>query len=105
MSRREKLEQMLERQPDDAFLHYGLAMELVKEGQIEAALQRFDRTLTIDAGYVAAYFHKANTLIGAGRLEEARTTLRTGIDTAGQRQDSHARDEMQGLLDSLAGVS
>ena len=101
MSRREKLEQMLERQPDDPFLHYGLAMELIKGGEIEAALERFDRTLSIDAGYVAAYFHKANTLVGEGRIEDARGTLHMGIEAARQKQDTHAEGEMQGLLDSL----
>ncbi len=101
MSRREKLEQMLERQPDDPFLYYGLAMELIKEGEIEAALERFDRTLSIDAGYVAAYFHKANTLVGEGRIEDARATLHMGIEAARQKQDTHAEGELQGLLDSL----
>ena len=101
MSRREKLEQMLEGQPDDPFLHYGLAMEFIKEGDVAAALERFDRTLRIDSGYVAAYFHKANTLVGAERIEDARTTLVAGIEAARQKRDSHAQDEMQGLFDSL----
>ena len=102
MSRREKLEQMLERQTDDPFLHYGLAMELIKEDEIEAALERFDRTLGIDAGYLAAYFHKGNTLVGAGRIEDARSALHAGIEAARRKQDTHAEGEMQGLLDSLA---
>ena len=102
MSRREKLEQMLERQPDDPFLHYGLAMELIKEGEIEAALECFDRTLHLDAGYVAAYFHKGNSLAAQGRIEDARTTLQAGISAARQKLDTHAEGEMQGLLDSLA---
>ncbi len=102
MSRREKLEQMLERQPDDPFLHYGLAMEHVKEGDVGAALDRFDRTLSMDADYVAAYFHKGNTLVGAGRIDEAKATLRAGIEAARRKNDTHAEGEMQGLLDSLA---
>lgn len=102
MSRREKLEQMLEKQPGDAFLHYGLAMELITEGRTDEALERFDRTLGIDPGYVAAYFHKANTLVGEGRIAEARAALHVGIETARRIQDTHAQGEMQGLLDSLA---
>jgi len=102
MSRREKLEQMLERQPEDPFLHYGLAMELVKGGDVAGALARFDRTLEIDRDYVAAYYHKANALIGQNRTAEARTTLLAGMQAAQRKQDSHAQAEMQGLLDSIA---
>lgn len=102
MNRREKLEQMLARQPEDPFLHYGLAMEFIKEGDVAAALARFDRTLNIDADYVAAYFHKGNALAGAGRIDEARETLRAGMEAARRKNDTHAEGEMQGLLDSLA---
>jgi thioredoxin-like negative regulator of GroEL len=101
MNRREKIEQMLEGQPNDPFLHYGLAMEHVKEGDIGAALERFDRTLSMDADCVAAYFHKANTLVGVGRIEEASAILRAGIEAARRKKDSNAEGEMQGLLDSL----
>ena len=101
ISRRVKLEQMLEHQPDDPFLHYGLAMELVKEGEIEAALGRFDRTLGLDAGYLAAYFQKGSTLAAQGRTDDARTTLQAGILASNRKQDTHAASEMQSLLDSL----
>ena len=101
MSRREKLEQMLQRQPEDPFLHYGLAMELIKEGDIAGALARFNRTLEIDSNYIAAYFHKANALIGQNRSAEARITLLAGINAAQRKQDSHALSEMQELLDSI----
>jgi len=101
MSRRERLEQMLERQTDDPFLHYGLAMEWVKEGQLESALACFDRTLSIDAGYLAAYYHKATALAANERIEEARATLNVGIEAARRKQDAHAQEEMQALLDSF----
>lgn len=101
MNRREKLEQMVAREPGDPFLHYGLAMELMKEGQLDAALERLDRTLSLDAGYLAAYFHKGNALAGAERIEEARRVLQAGVEAARRKQESHAEAEMQGLLDSL----
>ena len=101
MSRREKLEKMLQGQPDDPFLHYAMAMEWVKEGKPDLALDRFDRVLALDAGYLGAYFQKANMLVGEGRTGEARETLQTGIAAARKKSDGHAADEMQGLLDSL----
>lgn len=101
MSRREKLEKMLHSQPDDPFLHYALAMEWLKEGATDAGLERFDRVLALDSGYLGAYFQKANALAGVERVDEARETLRAGIEAARRKGDGHAADEMQGLLDSL----
>lgn len=102
MSRREKLEQMLVKQPEDPFLHYGLAMELVKEGKVDAALEHFDQTLQLDTAYTAAYYHKANTLVAQGRTEEAKKTLGVGVEMARTNQDFHAAEEMQNLLDSIS---
>ncbi|MEK7710610.1 MAG: tetratricopeptide repeat protein [Planctomycetota bacterium] len=101
MTRREKLQELLVKQPDDAFLHYGLAIELVKEGEAEAALERFDRVLRLDAGYSAAHYQKANTCVALGRLEEARATLVTGIAAARAKGDAHAEEEMRSFLGSL----
>jgi tetratricopeptide (TPR) repeat protein len=101
MSRRAKLEQMLSKQPADPFLHYGLAMELAKEGQIAEALNQFEQTLKLDSGYIAVYFQQANLLAGQGRTDEAKTTLQSGIEIARQKNELHSADEMQSLLDSL----
>lgn len=101
MTRREKLEQMLEKSPQDTFLNFGLAMELAKEGMTEEALARFDRVIQIDPSYLTAYFQKGSTLINAGRVPDARNALSAGIVAARSRGDSHAESEMQAMLDTL----
>jgi tetratricopeptide (TPR) repeat protein len=89
---------MLAKEPDDVFLNFGLAMEWAKEGDIELALAQFDRVLILDANYTGAYFHKANTLIAAGRGDEARDVLTRGITVAKEQSNDHAAEEMAGLL-------
>lgn len=101
MTRRAKLEQMLEKSPQDTFLNFGLAMELAKEGQTEAALAQFDRVLQFDPSYLTAYFQKGSTLINAGRVPDARITLSAGIAAARTLGDSHTESEMQAMLDTL----
>jgi len=103
MCRREKLERMLIANPGDVFLLYGLAMELVKEGNHEEALARFDQLIAADPCYVAAYHHKANTLIARGRLSEAREVLETGKRQARSIGDEHAYREMTELQDGIIG--
>ena len=101
MSRREKLRKMLEENPDDVFLNFGLAMELAKEGATQAAIAQFNRVLELDGRYLAAHFQKGSTLIAAARIEEARAALSSGVDAARAAGDPHAESEMRALLDSL----
>ena len=101
MARRKKLEQMLEKTPQDTFLNFGLAMELAKEGMTEEALAQFDHVLQIDPSYLTAYFQKGSTLINAGRVPDARTALSAGIAAARSLGDSHTESEMQAMLDTL----
>src|SRR3990172_1764658 len=101
MARRKKLEQMLEKSPQDAFLNFGLAMELAKEGRTEEAVAQFDRVLQIDPSYLTAYFQKGSTLINAGRVPDARAALATGIAAARSFGDAHTESEMQTMLNTL----
>jgi len=96
-----KLEQMLEKSPQDTFLNFGLAMELAKQGQIEEAVTQFDRVLQIDPTYLTAYFQKGSTLINAGRVPDARIALSEGIAAARTLGDSHTESEMQAMLDTI----
>jgi predicted Zn-dependent protease len=102
MSRREKIEKLLEKEPDDVFLNFGLAMELVKENEPEDALARFDRVLQLDPRYHAAHFHKGSTLIALGRADEARRVLTQGVAAARASGNAHAEGEMTELLASVA---
>ncbi len=102
MSRREKLERMLEQEPEDVFLNFGLAMEFAKEGSVQKAIAQLDRVLELDAGYVAAYFHKGNALIGCERLEDARSVLTEGIAVAQNAKDAHTESELRELLGSIS---
>lgn len=100
MSRKERILKMLETQPADAFLNFGLAMELVKEGNPAGAIERFDLVIRHDQDYTAAYHHKANTLIAEGRRSEAADVLSKGIEAAMRIGNRHAEREMRELLET-----
>ena len=102
MSRRVKLEQMLEKSPQDVFLNFGLAVELAKEGRTDEALAQFDRVLRLDPSYLTAHFQKGSTLIAVGRVPDARAALTAGITAAQTSGDLHAASKMQVLLDTIA---
>jgi thioredoxin-like negative regulator of GroEL len=101
MSRREKIEAMLAEDPGDTFLRYSLAMELDKAGEHDASLAKFAELTRGDPPYVPAFFMAAQELARIGRIEEARTALRDGIESARVQGDSHAAGEMSEFLASL----
>jgi hypothetical protein len=76
MTRREKLEALLADDPGDVFLRYGLALELDKEGDHEASLDRLRELQLNDPPYVPAFFMAAQQLIRLARIEQARSALR-----------------------------
>jgi tetratricopeptide (TPR) repeat protein len=104
MSRRQKIEAMLADAPQDEFLRYALAMELDKEGDHEASLARLDELSRDEPPYVPAFFMAGQQLARLGRLAEARSRLRDGIEAARRAGDAHAAAEMSELLASLGAV-
>ena len=100
-NRLEMLNHFLEQNPGDAFARYGLAMEYAKLGQIETALQQFQKLLELHPDYTNGYFMAAQTLAKAERTTEARFMLEKGIESARRTQNRHALSEMQAMLDEL----
>jgi predicted Zn-dependent protease len=95
------LSQILKQNPTDAFARYGLAMALNAEGQPDRALAEFDRTIADHPDYVPAYQMAAQTLLKAGRSDDARERLTGGLAAAARTGNTHATSEMQAMLDDL----
>ena len=100
-SRRQKIEAMLQDEPQDTFLRYGLAMELQKEGEYEASLQGFRDLMRDRPPHVPAFFMAAKLLAQLGRVEEACAALREGIEHSRALGDHHAENEMSEFLMAL----
>jgi len=96
--RLETLRQLLAQDPANTFARYGLAMEHVRSGDLEGAVEEFEAVLTTDPNYSAAYYHGGQALEKQGKLEEARDLYRRGIAAT---RDPHALSELQAALDIL----
>jgi thioredoxin-like negative regulator of GroEL len=100
--RRLKLEQSLAADPSDTFLRYGLALQCLREGDVEEGRTRL---LALIADHpddqVAAYQQLGQSYLDAGETARAVETLRAGIAKALARGDNHAAAEMEGLLGSI----
>ena len=100
-SRREKIEALLADDPNDAFLRYSLAMELDKEGQLDASAALFRGLMADSPPQVAAFFMLAQQLARQNQALEACGVLRAGIEQAEIQGDSHAAGEMREFLAGL----
>lgn len=97
----EQLTKLLEAEPNDPFLLYGVAQEHLKAGDFDQAVAWFDRTIAADPAHAYAYFHKARALEAADRTEAAVETLREGVRVARAKMDQKAISELSGYLDEL----
>ncbi|MFO0904103.1 MAG: tetratricopeptide repeat protein [Pirellulales bacterium] len=100
-TRRERLEAMLVDDPRDAFLRYGLAVELAGEGDDQRALTLFQELMSEQPPYVAAFARAAQLLEKHHQIADARTVLRAGIEAARRQGDTHAAGEMSEFLVAL----
>jgi len=100
-TRRQQIEAMLADDPQDRFLRYSLAMECQKEGEHQRSIELLRALMADEPPYVVAFFMAAKQLAGLGRLAEARSALRDGIEQARRQGDSHAASEMSEYLTTL----
>ena len=100
-TRRQKLEEFLAQNPNDAFSRYGIALECVREGDLAAAESHFRTLIQTNPDYVPGYQMYAQTLAQHQRSEDAKAILAQGIQAAIRQGNQHARSEMEGLLDTL----
>lgn len=100
-SRKQQIQEMLEADPGDSFLRYGLAMEYSKAGDDAAAADTFQKLLADSPDYIPAYFQCGQVLVRLGQLDGARDVLQKGIAAALKAGEQHTAEEMQGLLFSL----
>jgi tetratricopeptide (TPR) repeat protein len=101
MNRLEILQTMVEQNPKDSFSRYGLAMEYANTGSLEKAVGEYEALLSFNPDYAAAYYHGGQTLEKLGRLDDARSLYRRGLEATRRTGDAHTNSEIQAALDIL----
>ncbi len=104
-SRVDFLRETLQSDPANAFIRYGLALELSQYGEPDEAWQHFEYLLNRHPEYSATYYQAGAFLMNQGRLEEAQKIFSKGIEVTGRQGNLHAQSELQAALDKLIKVS
>lgn len=102
--RRLMLERSLAEDPGDPFLRYGLAMQCLREGDLEEGRTRLKALIADHPAdqEVAAYQQLGQSYMDEGEVDEARRWFHEGIERARSRGDQKAANEMAGFLTLLS---
>ncbi|HWE03113.1 MAG TPA: hypothetical protein VG326_11950 [Tepidisphaeraceae bacterium] len=100
--RMRQLQLLLEKEPADTFLLYGLALEYKKADDPVHAIEYLDRVIGLDSGYCYAYHQKGLIYESRDNLPAARSAYLEGIEASKKKGDNHARQEIEAALDLIA---
>lgn len=95
--RKNDIVNLLEQEPEDVFLNYALAMELLNENEA-LAISQFQKVIKLDANYVAAYYQLALLYINNQKSTEALSILKTALALAKEQNRKHTVAEINALI-------
>lgn len=96
-----KLKEILEKDPDDSFTRYAIALEYAGKGETQIAVAYLQELLERDPHYIPAYQQLGYNFEKLERRQDAIDILKKGITLASARGDLHASNEMQEALDEM----
>ena len=97
----ERLRIYLEKDPDDTFTRFALALEYQKSDEIEKARSLFEAIVADDPKYVGTYYHLGKLYEQMNATDKARETYQKGIREAQTAGDPKSLAELQEALQVL----
>lgn len=91
----------LKENPNDSFLKFALALELLKVDQQNKALSLFKNIQNNDPEYTGVYYHLGKLYEELGENNLAMKCYKDGIAVTTKLKDQHSKSELQGALINL----
>ncbi|MEE2847898.1 MAG: tetratricopeptide repeat protein [Gemmatimonadota bacterium] len=95
------LERMLERNPDDSRLRFGLALEYLRAGRSEDGVRELRAYLAASDDEGNAWGRLAAALHDMGEHEQAKEAYRRGIDAANEHGHPTMAEEFERTLEGM----
>lgn len=93
-SRLEQLLEMLEAEPQDAFLRYAVALEYETAGNISEAISRIESLISDNPDYLGAYYKLGQLLEVSGAKEKALDVYQRGALVAKKQNNTKTLGEI-----------
>jgi len=91
--------EMLQQQPEEVMVWYGLATEYSKLGNWSETAEALQNVIRLNPDYTAAYQMLGTALLNLGNREAARQIWSQGIEAAGRTGAWKARQHLESLLE------
>jgi tetratricopeptide (TPR) repeat protein len=101
MERISRLKAFIDTYPADMFSRHALAMELLKLGQYDDALEAMNSLLAVDENHSGTYYHLGKLYEQLGDHENALKVYEKGIIIAGKVNAENDCRELKGALSQL----
>lgn len=96
-----ELAQSLQKNPDDSFIKFALALELLKIDDVTKARVLFESILKQDPDYLGVYYHLGKLYESEGRIEDAKKIFSDGLTIAEKQNNKRTELELKEALESL----
>lgn len=97
-ARKEQLLKMLEQEPNDVFLNYALAMELVSENDLNGAKMQLKKTLDFNTTYLPCFYQLGQVSEKLNEISEAVNYYQKGVVVAKSQNNTKALGELNEAL-------
>jgi predicted Zn-dependent protease len=97
-SRIQVFKEMLQQQPGEVMVWYGLATEYSKLGNWSEAADALQNVIRLNPDYTAAYQMLGTALMNLGDRDQAREVWSKGLEAAGRTGAWKARQHLESLL-------
>lgn len=99
--RMKKLFEYLEKDPNDSFSRYAIALELLKSGKTSESISHFEELIKRDPDYIGTYYQLGKIYISTGETEKAEKIFREGISISSKSGNAHAKSELMTALNEV----
>ncbi|HEX6305218.1 MAG TPA: tetratricopeptide repeat protein, partial [Anaerolineales bacterium] len=103
MARKNNSEKKTAQDPRDAEAYYQRALSLIDEGQLQAAVEEFDRAIDLDPKHGQAFLQRGLALRKQGEIEKAVEDFTQAIETLTDSADKAAAHYNRSIAYSSQG--
>lgn len=87
--------------PDDSFSKFALALEFIKQENLQRAKLLFENIYHNDPEYVGVYYHLGKLYERMELYNEAQSVYNEGIEVAAKQKERRTKQEIQEALTQL----